>query len=375
MNKGKNEKEVDPFGGFNLIRGEFIPPVDNNPEDVKDIVEDPITDPDKEAAIDKAIEERIRLAEELKKTKEGKGTPKKDETPEPDDDEDEVGEESGIRLFARALAEKGVIDFDDTDEDFEDAEEGLEKLVEKTINSRIANWSSSLDPEFAAFYEFTQAGGKPQDFLKVYYGDNDWNNFSIDDEDNQKTVVREALRLDKDLSTEDIEDMVEEWFDNGSLEKRAKSYKNKLVKYQESQKEAVVKQQKEAVQRQQAEAQKYWEDFKKDVYSKDEISGFKLNKKQKDDLWNFMSTVDKKSGKTSYQKAVESNQDSTLLFAYLAMNNFDISKLEDQVSSKVAKGYATKLRNIKDSRDKISGGGNNENFDASAFAAFKASKL
>ena len=55
------------------------------------------------------------------------------------------------------------------------------------------------------------------------------------------------------------------------------------------------------------------------------------------------------------KKAVEENKDSSLLFAYLAMNNFDISKLEKQVETKTVSKLRDKLSNYSDTRQKLKG--------------------
>ena len=86
-----------------------------------------------------------------------------------------------------------------------------------------------------------------------------------------------------------------------------------------------------------------------------------------------MTVVDKKTGKTAYQKAVESETDAAYLFAYLSMNNFDISKLEKQVASKAASKLNGLMKNYQpSSKERISSGRTevNESGD-NPFAGFK----
>ena len=376
MSKSKKE-EVNPFEGFNLIQGKFIPPKAEDAED-QDETPDEVSDEEKARilAADKQLEEVARKQAEASAKKNGKPkvedveeTP--EETPEEVEDNDD---ESPIRAFVRNLAEKGVFDFDDSDEDFEDSDEGLVKLADKTLQNRASKWAQSLDPDFLAFYEYTQNGGKAEDFAKVYFSGDSWSKFSIESEDAQKRAVTESLRLAGE-SDEDIQDMVEEWVDNGSIEKRAKSALNKLIKHEEIEKQKLVEQQAKAVEDRRKAEEAQWDDFKKSVYAKDEVKGFKLNKKQKDDLIDFLSVPDRKTGKTGYQKALEENQDSQLLFAYLAMHNFDVNSLDKQATSRASRSMAEKLRNSRDLRDKLSGGKDSQGFDGSAFAGFKSVKL
>jgi hypothetical protein len=365
MSKSKKESsKPTSFGGFNILKGNFVPPTDSSPEDNDEVDETEETEEVEEAPKPEDTEETTPPKKKVEDSEED-STEDKEETTETT---------SPYKVFAKSLSEKGILDFDDTDEDFEDSDEGLEKLVDKTVKSRIDKWAKSLPDDYVNFLEFVQSGGNPKDFINIYYNNHSWENFELDSEENQKLAVKESLRLAGEAD-EDINEMVEEWYDNGTLEKRAKSAIAKLKKHEEAEKQNLLEQQKELDTKRKAQEQEYWESFKKDVYSKENINGFKVTDKVKDKLWEFMSIPDKRTGKTAYQKAVETNKDSQLLFAYLAMNNFDVSKLENQVATKVNRQLADTLKNYKDSKDKISKGSTNDNYGDNPFEAFKSAKL
>ena len=186
-------------------------------------------------------------------------------------------------------------------------------------------------------------------------------------------AIRESLKLSGE-SEEDINDMIDEWEVNGTLEKRAKSAITKLQKHEKAQKEELVRIQKAQEEKRKAEQLEYWNNFKKQLYEKEQIAGFKVTPKLKDKLWDFMTTPDKE-GKTKYQRAVEQNADSSYLFAYLAMNNFDSSKLEKQVETKVSHNMSKMLKNYANStKNRISSGGTDDNYDTNPFSAFKQIK-
>lgn len=383
-NMGKEEKLgkiENPFGGFNVLKGEFVTPADEKTEDdIKDGTEDIIEEEDEllediDDNMKKADEELEKIANKQKKAakKETSEEVIEEQEEEEDNDSNDSTEDSSFGSFTRSLYEKGILDFNDEDEDFEDSEEGIEKLINKTVGNRIDKWAKSLPEEYSKFLEFVENGGSPKQFLDVYYGNQSWEDLDLENESNQKMAVRESLRLAGE-SAEDIDEIIDEWEVNGSLEKRAKSALNKLQKLEKQQKDELVEIQKQNQAKKEQQQKEYWDNFKKELYSKDEISGFKMTPKSKDKLWDFMTNVGR-DGKTAYEKAIEANKDSSYLFAYLAMNNFDSSKLEKQVETKVSNKLSGVLKNYsKSTKNKISSGGSEFRNDENPFSGFKTIK-
>jgi hypothetical protein len=387
MGKEENLQNLEnPFQAFSVLKGDFnIGASNENADDdiktgTEGLIEDTLDNQDDNLEND-AIKKADKALEEIadKQKKAIKKEEVVDDTTEDVDDtqkveEDEEPKEStGISEFTKALYEKNVLDFDDTDEDFEDSEEGLEKLINKTVNNRINKWAESLPEDYAKFLDYVQNGGDPKQFINTYYNTESWENFNLESEDNQKRAIKESLKLAGE-SPEDINDMIDEWEINGSLEKRAKSAITKLQKHEKAEKEKIVEYQKEQARKQEATNLEYWNNFKKDLYERETVAGFKLTPKVKDNLWNFMTQVDK-SGKTAYEKAIESNKESSYLFAYLAMNNFDSKKLEKQVETKVSNKLSGVLKNYsKDTKSKISSGTSDDNYDNNPFSGFRKIK-
>lgn len=368
MSKEK-QTEVNPFSNFTVLKGEFVAP--ENESDITTGNETVLEDLDgleaeRIAAGNAALEKQIAKTTKVKKSEIAEEVEETNETEEEVEDTDTTG----IKEFTESLYKKGVIDFDSTDEAFINSEEGIETLINKTVENRINNWSNNLPDDYHKFLEFVEAGGKPKEFLDVYYGNNSWEDFNLASDDNQKTAVRESLRLAGE-DPNDIEEIVTEWYDNGTLEKRAKSAISKLQKYEAAKKAEIVEITKQKELQRQADERKQFESFKQELYSKDEIKGFKITEKQKDKLWNFMTAVDR-TGKTGYDKALETNKDAAYLFALQAMNNFDITKLEKQVETKVVKGINKIFKNYStSSKQGISSGTTEEIEENNPFAGFK----
>jgi hypothetical protein len=393
MGKSKNNTTdlIDnPFGAFKILKGEFAPPSDEDDiqdgeegilkEEPNDLTETSETEEDRLKKADKALE---KIAERTAKKAKGetiqssqfKESNFEDDSDDSDDLDNETGENeetSAFKEFTKNLYQKGVLDFDDSDEDFEESEEGIEKLVNKTVGNRITKWVNDLPADYSKFLEFVQSGGKPKDFLNVYYGNHSWESFDIEDENKQALAVEESLRLSGE-DEDEIRDMVDEWRDNGTLEKRAKSALVKLQKNEAIQKQEIVEIQKQQAVKQKEAQKQYWDGFKNDLFSRENIKGFKLTPKLKEKLWDHMTAIDRSTGKTAYQNSIDNNNEASLLFALQSMLDFDISKLEKQVETKVSNKFGKMLKNYsKTSKEKISGGSTYGNEDGSnPFAAFR----
>jgi hypothetical protein len=393
MGKSKNNTTdlIDnPFGAFKILKGEFAPPSDEDDiqdgeegilkEEPNDLTETSETEEDRLKKADKALE---KIAERTAKKAKGetiqssqfKESNFEDDSDDSDDSDNEAGENeetSAFKEFTKNLYQKGVLDFDDSDEDFEESEEGIEKLVNKTVGNRITKWVNDLPADYSKFLEFVQSGGKPKDFLNVYYGNHSWESFDIEDENKQALAVEESLRLSGE-DEDEIRDMVDEWRDNGTLEKRAKSALVKLQKNEAIQKQEIVEIQKQQAVKQKEAQRQYWDGFKNDLFSRENIKGFKLTPKLKEKLWDHMTAIDRSTGKTAYQNSIDNNNEASLLFALQSMLDFDISKLEKQVETKVSNKFGKMLKNYsKTSKEKISGGSTYGNEDGSnPFAAFR----
>ena len=295
---------------------------------------------------------------------------KKDTPKEESKDEESKEETSGLKHFASWLGEKGLVDYDE--ETFEDSEEGLKKLMSSTVEREVKNYKDSLPEDFHKLLEFVEAGGDPKDFMSVYYNDASWNDFEVDSDVTQKIALRELMKMQGE-DAEDIEETLDTYEVSGILEKKGKLALTKLRSIEKNQQDLVFESQKKYDAEQKVLMKKQYEDFKSNLYKKEEIQGFKLTPKVKDHLWEFMMKTDKQ-GKTGLQKHNETNEDAQLLYAYLAMNDWNLSKLEVQVKTKVASELSNKLSNFKDGRTKLKSG-QSDNFnkekETGNFSAFK----
>jgi len=337
-----------------------VPNADDHTKDTTEIVEDT-----------KKVEAPKKT--EAKKTEEPTKEVEEPELDAPNTEAGEPAEENGISAFYSWATDQGLVESIEEGKKVE-TEDDLKEVISTTIKKGIEEYKTSHPEEVQHFIDFVDNGGNPRDFHKLYYEQRSWRDIDTKSEENQELIVRAAYK-ESGWDEEDINSQVSDLKDLGKLEALSEKLHKKLIAGEDEDKKTMLEAQKEYQARQAAEAKKQWDDFKENIYKKEEVQGFKLTPKVKDDLWNFMTKVDKKTGKTPLQVHNETNTDAQVLYAYLAMNNWDISKLEKQVKTKVTSELSKKLKNITDTRSKISGGGT-ENFSGERsknnFSAFKS---
>jgi hypothetical protein len=186
-------------------------------------------------------------------------------------------------------------------------------------------------------------------------------------------MVIKAGLTSEGYSEDEIEEELADIDKLGNWEKKAKVYLKKLQAAEKEQKEALVEAQKQHAKRIDDENKAQFEAFKKGLFDKDSIAGFKFTPKLKTDLWDYMTkVVNKKTGETQYLIDSKSNEDARYMFAYLLKNKWDVKSLERQVSSKEVSKLRGKLANYSDSgakaksvlRERVKEASNDGNFSA-----------
>ncbi len=379
-------KENDVFGGFDLFNPTSKLKTPNPEEDTKDVKIEAVKT-QKELDLDAATSFEENLEKETKEVVKSKEKPKdqtkstvKDDvsktedkpttkTPIKEEVKEVVEEETpfSFKPVVSYLGEKGILDIDEeTLNSLTDDESGLEEAVERTVGSRIdkgvEEWKSSYNSEVQELLKFVELGGKPKDFYDVYYGNTSFEKMKVDSAENQKFVIRQGLKL-SGFEDDEINDELKDYEDLGKLEAKATVHLKKLQNWESEQKKALVKSQEEFVEKQNESNKKYWENLKEELTKKEDIQGFKLTPKLKENLWEFIATPSRKSGKTGLQEHNEKNKDAQYLYAYLAMNNWDLSKLKRDVTTEVTSDLRKNLGKFTDSRQKMGGARDNKRED------------
>ncbi len=365
------ETLTNSFDGFDILNGGSIPPQVKKVAEVK--LEDKTELEDDELSEDElaALEAQAKLIKgestEDTSKKDIKATPKEQEK-----EEDVVDDINTFQEFANFLAEEDLIEIEDGDK-FE-TEKDLSKAWKKSVKKELEAYKTSKPKDAQEFLDFIDNGGKPEDFHKYYYAGGSFEDFDITNEENQKYVIRESLKLeghDDEYIDEELADIE----DTGKLEKKSVTHLNKLKRIEKENKALLLESQKTYAKQQEETRKAEWEDFRKGLYDKEAIGGFKLSEKTKNNLWDYMTkVVTKKEGKTQYQIDAESNGDARYMAAYLQMNKWDTSSLEKMVESKQTSALRSKLGNFTDTRNKQKGAPSKivkEEVNSNPFEAFE----
>lgn len=349
MSKVKQTEETvdDVFEGFNFLDGPVPKEAKKIPKETKETKEKI------ESTDDELSDEEIEaLAKTEEKIKSGNKKQQEEEIIEEEKEEEKVEEDvNPFAAFTNFLSEEGILELEE--EDKIESEKDLAKVVNKNIKKGIAQDRAKLPEDAQKFLEFVDNGGRPSDFHKYYYSEASFEDFDITDEDNKKYVIKEALRLEE-YTDEEINEEIELYEDSGKLDKKAEVFLKKLQKIEKQNKDLLLETQKAYAKEQEALRTKEWEDFRKGLFDKEEIGGFKMTPKMKEDTWNYMTkVVDKKTGETQYQKDSKENSDARYIFAYLLKNKWDIKSLEKQVETKQVGKLKEKLSNFSDTRSKL----------------------
>ena len=276
---------------------------------------------------------------------------KKDETPEEDP-------ENEFSIFAKMLAEKELLDINE--EDFEATEDGLMDAFASTIEARVKEeidmFQRNLPSEGKELLRHMMAGGSIADF-KESYGTPDYENVSIEDnENNQKWIIAEFMRLRGD-SMEEIQETIEDYADLGKLEKQAAKAQERLAEYSKRQKENLaIKREEEKKAREQKRAE-VLTNISSLVEESNEIKGFPLTRKAKKDLLTYMTDtsvkIDTPNGPqyvTQYQademKASE-NLEDFVLKAYLRMTDYNLEPVKKKSESNLSAKLRQQLQHSK----------------------------
>ena len=386
--------EKNPFEGFKALEGDTIPSSDVEIKDVAEVetlaedtgVKDTTQEKEEVVKSDKKKEElsvdnleieyRETVEDEVEE-EEDEPTVTKTEVKEETQSEEEE-EVSQIGVLANHLKEEGVIDYED--EEFEDTEEVLAKVVKNQIEKGVAEYKENLDPVAQQFLDFIEDGGDPQHFTKAYATVD----FSrIDNKtlkgkgDLQKQIVAELMRREG-YSRNEIVDEIQDLLNGNVLNGRANRSLRKLQDLQKKERaELLDKQKKQAVIKQEKE-ESFLTELKENIDGKEDIAGFPISKKQKTAFYDYITKPDRKTGKTKLVMDSEADKDSQLKMAWLYFNNFNFDKVEKKARTKAtsnlranlerASGVSRKKLKSK-SRTKVSG----DDMDFSLFS--KAMKL
>lgn len=300
---------------------------------------------DENKSEEKSEEEILKLKEEHLSSIEAKS---EDERSEEEKEfyskykEDKSGEdEDNFSLILKSLQDDTILSLEE-DKEYK-GEEGFKEAITFNIKKGIDTYKETFDTETKKYLDFLEAGGKREDYWENLheekYAEVDENNPV-----NHKFLVEDLYR-NQGYSSEDIREKIEMLEENGKLEKEAKIAKASLTKLQQDRDNKILAEQQTKAAENEALRERSFTEFESKVKELEDIQGYKVTPKEKEDLIKYMSKP-VKDGKTQYQIDA-SNLDTQITQAFLLKKNFKLENLEKKISSKVTK-------DLKDSINKLS---------------------
>ena len=241
---------------------------------------------------------------------------------------DAVGESLGWNMADFKDEEKPV-----TVEEFTNY---LGKVVEHNSVPQYA------DDRIAQLDEYVKNGGKFEDFYQKQQETLSFDNLDLENEDNQKSVIRELLKHNG-YSDEQINNKISRYEDADMLYDESSDALDRLKVIRQQEIEESQKQQEEYARQQEEQNRQFFQSVQSDINNLSTIRGISIPKEDRAALYEYIFKVDQ-DGISQYQKDFNKNLSKNLIeSAYFTMKGDSLvsgAKRDGETSA------AEKLRKI-----------------------------
>ena len=252
--------------------------------------------------------------------------------------EDDPGEAEQIGAFFDAFAEANgwSVDEDEKPKNVDELVDYIKNVVETNSVPEYA------DERIEQLDQYVKNGGKFEDFYQTQQRTMSYDNIDIEDESNQKQVVRDYYKL-QGMSDEQINRKIERYEDADMLEDEATDAVNYLKAYEEQQAQYMAQQQEAQRLAQEQQAMQFAQDLTNGINNLTNIRGISIPKEDKKALYDYITKTDA-DGLTAYQKEFNSNLVNNLIeSAYFTMKG---DALLGEANRNGQTSAANKLRNM-----------------------------
>ena len=198
------------------------------------------------------------------------------------------------------------------------------------------------DERIQALDEYVKNGGKFEDFYQKQQQALTLDNIDLEDENNQKAVVRELMQRNG-YTNEQINKKLQRYEDSDMLFEESEDALDRLKQLRQQEVEEATRQQEEFAKQQEAQSRAFFDTVTKDINSLTNIRGIAIPKEDRKALFDYIFKVDQ-NGQSQYTKDFNKNLSRNLIeSAYFTM------KADALISNAKATGEtsaAEKLRNM-----------------------------
>ena len=252
--------------------------------------------------------------------------------------ENDPGEAEQIGAFFDAFAEANgwSVDEDEKPKNVDELVDYIKNVVETNSVPEYA------DERIEQLDQYVKNGGKFEDFYQTQQRTISYDNIDIEDESNQKQVVRDYYKL-QGMSDEQINRKIERYEDADMLEDEATDAVNYLKAYEEQRAQYMAQQQEAQRQAQEQQAIQFAQDLTNGINNLTNIRGISIPKEDKKALYDYITKTDA-DGLTAYQKEFNGNLVNNLIeSAYFTMKG---DALLGEANRNGQTSAANKLRNM-----------------------------
>ena len=252
--------------------------------------------------------------------------------------EDDPGEAEQIGAFFDAFAEANgwSVDEDERPKNVDELVDYIKNVVETNSVPEYA------DERIEQLDQYVKNGGKFEDFYQTQQRTISYDNIDIEDESNQKQVVRDYYKL-QGMSDEQINRKIERYEDADMLEDEATDAVNYLKAYEQQRAQYMAQQQEAQRQAQEQQAIQFAQDLTNGINNLTNIRGISIPKEDKKALYDYITKTDA-DGLTAYQKEFNGNLVNNLIeSAYFTMKG---DALLGEANRNGQTSAANKLRNM-----------------------------
>ena len=316
-----------------------VPPVNNNPEDGDK--QDPIQNvQDPNAHEDNSPEPPVNNNPE----------PPIQEPPVDNNTDPSLGEEptqedvieaQQVGLFFDALGSSLGWNMDEIDE------KDRPLTVDQLTDYMKAVVTENSVPQYAddriqALDEYVKNGGKFEDFYRKQQEALTLDNIDLEDENNQKAVVRELMQR-SGYTDEQINKKISRYEDSDMLYEESEDALDRLKQLRQREVEEATRQQEELAKQQEEQSREFFNTVTNDINSLTNIRGIAIPREDRKALFDYIFKVDQ-NGQSQYTKDFNKNLSKNLIeSAYFTM------KADTLISNAKATGEtsaAEKLRKM-----------------------------
>lgn len=254
---------------------------------------------------------------------------------------EDVTEAQQVSALFDAVGESlgwNMADFKDEDKPVtvEEFTQYLGKVVEHNSVPQYA------DERIAQLDEYVKNGGKFEDFYQKQQETLSFENLDMDNENNQKNVIRELLKYNG-YTDEQIDNKISRYEDADMLYDESNDALERLKVIRQNEIEQNQKQQEEYAKQQEEQNRQFFQSVQSDINNLSTIRGISIPKEDRQALYEYIFKVDQ-DGVSQYQKDFNKNLSKNLIeSAYFTMKGDSLvsgAKRDGETSA------AEKLRKI-----------------------------